>query len=150
MQERFAAVRATIIECTLPVVIPKNTSSPYGDSDESDGGPPLPKTTDTTELKIDESLRNFIEALPHLEPLHYGFKLQGPNQSATCICSLAKGLTPWRRNNGIVDNYLLCGIKPFQAHSLIQNCESKGDEYHTATAFFTSNRRSESLSLNIA
>jgi hypothetical protein len=65
----------------LPVVIPKKETIPYGDSEESDGGPPSPKQTDATELKIDKSLQNFIEALPHLEPLHYGFKLQASNQS---------------------------------------------------------------------
>ncbi len=53
-------VRATIIEYTLPVAIPDNTSSPYGDSDESDGGPPSPKTTDATELKIDKSLQTLL------------------------------------------------------------------------------------------
>jgi hypothetical protein len=94
MQERFDAVTATIIEYTLPVAISKNISSSYGDSDQSDGGPPSPKTTDATELKIDKSLQNFIEILPFLELLHYGLKLQGPNQSASCICSLAKDLTP--------------------------------------------------------
>jgi hypothetical protein len=87
-------------------------------------------------LKKVESLQNFIEALPHLEPLHYGFKLQGPSQSATCICSLAKGLFPWRRNHEIVADYSLCGIKHFQAHSLSQHCKSKSNEYHTATAFY--------------
>jgi hypothetical protein len=95
MQERFAAVRAAVIQYTLPVMIPKNTFSPYGDSDEeSDGLPPSPKKTDATEKKIDKSLPNFIELLPHLEPLRYGFKLQASNQSGYCICSLSKGLTP--------------------------------------------------------
>jgi hypothetical protein len=75
MQERFAAVKATVIKYTPPVVIPKNAFSPYSNSDESDGGPPSPKTTDAPEMKIDKTLQNFIEALPHLETLHYGFKL---------------------------------------------------------------------------
>ncbi len=137
MQERFAAVRATVIKYMLPVGIPKNTFSPYGDSDEeSDGPPPSPKKTDATEMKIDKSLQNYIEALPHLEPLHYGFKLQGSNQNGYCICSLANGLTPWRRRHEIVDNYSLCGMKRFQGQSLIQHCEGKGDAYHTATAFY--------------
>ncbi len=83
MQENFAAVRATIIEHTLPVAIPKNISSPYGNLGESDGGPPSPKITDATELKIDKSLQTFIEALSFLEPLYHVFKLQGPNQSAS-------------------------------------------------------------------
>jgi hypothetical protein len=137
MQERYAAVRATVIECMLPVTIPKNTSTPFGNADESDGGPPSPKTTDATQLKIDKSLQNFVEALLFLEPLHYGLKLQGPNQSsASCICFLAKGLTPWKRRHGIVDDYLLCGMNPFQGHSLIQHYELKGNDYHTATAFY--------------
>ncbi len=56
IQARFAKFRATVSKYTLPVAIPKNTFSPYGDSDESDGGPPPPKTTDATEMKIDNSL----------------------------------------------------------------------------------------------
>jgi hypothetical protein len=63
------------------VPIPKNTFSPHGNSDEdSDGPPSSPKKTDATEMKIDKSLEVFIEALPHLEPLHYGFKLQALNE----------------------------------------------------------------------
>jgi hypothetical protein len=81
MQERYAVVRATVMQYTLPVLMPKNTSSPYGNSDEdSDGPPPSPKKTDGTEMKIQESLQNFIEVLPHLEPLHNGFKFQASNE----------------------------------------------------------------------
>jgi hypothetical protein len=79
MQARYVAVR---LQYMLTVAIPKNTCSPYGNSDdESDGPPPSPKKKDATEANIDESLQKFIEALPHLEPLHYGFKLQGSNKS---------------------------------------------------------------------
>jgi hypothetical protein len=95
MQERYAAVRATVRKYTLPVVIPKKTSIPYPNlEEESDGPPPSPKKTDATETKIDESLQKFIEALPHLEPLHYGFKLQGSNKNGYSICSLVKCFTP--------------------------------------------------------
>jgi hypothetical protein len=74
MQARYAAVRATVTQYTLPVPKSKNTSSPYDNSDEdSDSPPPSPKKTDATEMKIDKSHQLFIEALPHLEPLHYGF-----------------------------------------------------------------------------
>jgi hypothetical protein len=78
MQARYAAVRATVLQYTLPVPIPKKTPLPYGDDseEESDVPPPSPKKTDTTEIKIDKSLQVFIEALSHLEPLHYGFKFQ--------------------------------------------------------------------------
>jgi hypothetical protein len=56
IQARFAKFRAAVSKYTLPVAIPMNTFSPYGDSDESNGGPPPPKTTDATEMKIDTSL----------------------------------------------------------------------------------------------
>jgi hypothetical protein len=89
MQERFAAANATIKEYMVPVAISTSKSSQYSNSDESDGGTLSPKNTDATELKIDESLQNIFESLLHLEPLHYGFygfKLQMPNQSASCMC----------------------------------------------------------------
>jgi hypothetical protein len=73
----YVAAIATVIQYTPPVPIPKNTFSPYGDSDDnSDGPPPSPKKIDATEMKIDKYLKVFIEALPHLEPLHYGFKFK--------------------------------------------------------------------------
>jgi hypothetical protein len=137
MQERYAAVRATVTQYTLPVPIPKKISSPYGNSDEDSDGPhPLPKKTDATEMKIDKSLQVFIEALPHLEPLHYGFKLQALNEKGYYICSLAKCLTPWRRKYHVVDDHSVCGIGLFQGSSLLQHCCGKGAEYHTATAFY--------------
>jgi hypothetical protein len=137
MQARFAAARATVLEYTLLVPISKKTSSPYGDSDEdSDDPPPSPKRTDATEMKIDESLQIFNNALPHLEPLHYGFKLQASIQKGYCFCPLAKCLSPWRKKHHIDNNYLVCGARHFQGPDLLQHCHDKGDEYHTATAFY--------------
>ena len=81
MQTRYAATRATVAQYIRPVLIPKNTFSPYGDSDEdSDGPPPSTKKTDATKMKLDKYLQVFIEALPHLVTLHYGFKLQASNE----------------------------------------------------------------------
>ncbi len=95
MQARYAVAIATVLQYTLPVLIPMKICSQHSNSDEdSDGPPPSPKKTDATEMKIDESLQVFIEALPHLEPLHYGFKLQASNQKGYCFCPLAKCLTP--------------------------------------------------------
>ncbi len=97
MQARYDAGNPTVLKYTLPVPISKKTSSPYSDSDDdSDGSPPSLKRTDATEMKIDKSLHLFIDALPHLEPLHYGFKLQASIQKGFCFCSLAKCLSPWR------------------------------------------------------
>ncbi len=81
MQARFAAARTKVLQYTLSVSISKKTSSPYSDSDDdSDGPPPSPKRIDVTEMKIDKSLQIFIDVLPHLEPLHFGFKLQASIQ----------------------------------------------------------------------
>jgi hypothetical protein len=77
MQARYDATNATVLKYTLPVLISKKTSSPYSNSDDdSDGSPPSLKRADATAMKIDKSLHLFIDVLPHLEPLHYGFKLQ--------------------------------------------------------------------------
>ena len=100
MQARFAAARATVLQYTLPVPISKKTSSPYINSDDdSDGSPPSLKRTDAIEMKIDESLHFFIVALPHLEPLHFGFKLQASIQKGYCLCPLAKCLSLWRKKS---------------------------------------------------
>ncbi len=138
MKARYASVRATVLHYTLPVPIPKKTPLPYGNDseEESDGPPPSPKKTDATEIKIDKSLQVFIETLPNLEPLHYGFKLQTLNEKGYCFFSLAKCLTPWRKQYHIVIDHSLCGVRLFQGSSLLQHCGGKGDEYYTATACY--------------
>jgi hypothetical protein len=87
-------------------------------------------------MKIDESLQIFINALPHLEPLHFGFKLQASIQKGYCFCPLAKCLSPWRKKYHVADNYSVCGTRHFQGSGLVQHCPNKGDDYHTATAFY--------------
>jgi hypothetical protein len=137
MQARYDMARATVWQYTLPVLISKKTSSPYSESDDDfDGSPPSLKRTDATEMKIDESLQIFIDALPHLEPLHYGFKLQASNLKGYCFCPLAKCLSPWRKNYHVNSDYSVCGARHFQGPGLLQHCRNKGDEYHTATAFY--------------
>ncbi len=77
MQERYAVVRLAIEEFTRPVHTPQKTFSPYcGSDEEPDCSPPTPSNTKATEKKIDDSLKNLIEASPHLKTLHYGFKVQ--------------------------------------------------------------------------
>jgi hypothetical protein len=87
-------------------------------------------------MKIDESLHVFIDALPHLEPLHYGFKLQASIQKGYCFCALAKCLPPWRKNHHVDNDYSVCGARHFQGLGLLQHCRDKDNEYHTATAFY--------------
>jgi hypothetical protein len=137
MQARYAAARATVLEYTLPVPIFKKSSSQYSNSDEdSDDSSPPPKRTDATEMKIDKSLKVCIEALPHLEPLHYGFKLQASNQKGYFFCPISKCLSPWRKKHHKDNENSVCGARHFQGPSLLHYCPSKGDEYHTATAFY--------------
>jgi hypothetical protein len=137
MQTRYAEARTTFAQYTRPVLIPKNTFSPYGNSDEdSDGPPPTPKKTDATEMKLDKYLQVFIKALPHLETLHYGFKLQASNEKGYCLCALVKCLTPLRKKHYIDNDYSVCGARHFQGPGLLQHCRDKGDDYHTATAFY--------------
>jgi hypothetical protein len=86
-------------------------------------------------MKVDKSLKICIDALPQLEPLHFGFKLQASIQKEHCFCPLAKCLSLWRKKHHIDDDYSVCGARHFQGSGLLQHCRSKGDEYHTATAF---------------
>jgi hypothetical protein len=133
MQTRYAAARATVVQYTRPVLIPKNTFSPYGDSDEdSDGPPPSPKKTDVTEMKLDKYLQVFIEALPHLETLHYGFKLQASNEKGYCFCALVKCLSPWRKKHYVDNDYSGCGARHFQGPGLLQHFPNKGDVKRSA------------------
>jgi hypothetical protein len=106
MQQRYAAARVTVECYTRPVQTPQKTFSPYGDSDaESDCSPPSPKKTNATEMKIDESLKKFID---HLEILHYGFKFQASSGNGYCFCALAKCLSPWRKKYHIDNDYSVC------------------------------------------
>ncbi len=40
------------------------------------------------------------------------------------------------KNHHIDNDYLVCGARHFQGPGLLQHCHNKGDEYHTATAFY--------------
>jgi hypothetical protein len=113
MQKRYEMAKATIEAFKKPVAMSKNQSSSYSDLEGSNDAPlsddeNIPNKTDTTELKINNSLLHFIEALPHLEPIHYGFHLQRNDQTPSCMCSSARCLNPWRTTNGIDKDYDLC------------------------------------------
>ncbi len=140
MQQRYAAARVTVECYTRPVQTPQKKFSPYGDSDEeSDCLPPSPKKTNATEMKIDESLKVFIEALPHLENLHHGFKFQALSGNGYCFCALLKCLSPWRKKHHIANDHSVCAARQLHGQGLLQNCHDKGDDYHEAAAFYLTN-----------
>ncbi len=141
MQKRYEAAKATIKDFKKPVAMSKNQPSPYSDLEGSNDGS-LPddedalNKTDTIELKIDNSLLHFIEAVPHLEPIHYGFHIQRKNQTPSCMCSSARCLNPLRTTNGIDKDEDFCRNTLFKSQDLLQHCAAKGDKYHLSTTHY--------------
>jgi hypothetical protein len=140
MQERNDVVGLTIEEFTRPVNTPQKTFSPYGDSDEgSDCSPPTHTNIKANEKKIDDSLRNFMEALLHLETLHYGFKYQASGRNGYCFCAFTSCLSSWRKKHHVDNDFSRCSSKQFHGQGLLQHCHDKGDDYHSATAYYLTN-----------
>jgi hypothetical protein len=76
MQDRYDAVKATIGKFKKNV--PTKSRTPYDTESESKvshQSKPPKKKTPSHELQINSDLEQFIEALPHLEPIHYAFCL---------------------------------------------------------------------------
>ncbi len=84
-------------------------------------------------------MRNFIEALLHLETLHYGFKYQASGRNGYCFCALATCLSSWRKKQHVDNDFSRCLSKQFQGQGLLQHCCAKGDDYHSATAYYLTN-----------
>ena len=137
MQDRYDAVKATIEKFKRPV--PTTPSNPYGDtsdSEESHQSVPPKKNTSSQEPQITD-LEQFIEALPHLEPIHYSFHLARKENSKCCLCSCALCLTPVRIMFKIdFEKEDFCGNTLYTANGILQHFESKPDEYHKSTAFY--------------
>ncbi len=56
-----------------------------------------------------------------------------------CFCALAKCLSPWRKKYDTDDEYSVCVAWQFHGQGLLQHCHDKGDDYHTAAAFYLTN-----------
>jgi hypothetical protein len=52
------------------------------------------------------------------------------------FCGLAKCLSPLRKKHHVDNDYTVCGARHFQGPGLLNYCCDKGDDYHTATAFY--------------
>jgi hypothetical protein len=137
MQERFAVVRATVIQYTLPVAIPKNTFIPYGDLEEkSDGLPPSPKKTDATETKIDKSLhKTLLRHCLFLNLFIMDFSFKGPMKLDIAFVLLQKVSLLGEESMRLMMSICCVGLNFIAGQSLLQHCDGKGNEYHTATAF---------------
>jgi hypothetical protein len=84
-------------------------------------------------------LRIFIEALPHLDTLHYGFKYQALGRNGYCFCALATCLSPWRKKHHVNNDNSSCTTRRFHGQGLLQHCRDKGDDYHSATSYYLTN-----------
>jgi hypothetical protein len=54
------------------------------------------------------------------------------NGNVYCFCALA----PLEKKHHIDNDYSVCGARLCQGLGLLQHCHDKGDDYHTATAFY--------------
>ena len=83
-------------------------------------------------------MRDFIKnALPHFEPLHFGFYLSNDDKMPSCLCPCAKGLTFWRESFNIdLENQELCKFCVLLSRGLLQHCSDKGDSYHSCAKYY--------------
>ena len=81
-------------------------------------------------------MKNFINGLPHFEPLHFGLYLN-EDKKPSCLCPCVKGVTRWRDLLQIDwENEELCRFHLMSSKSLIQHCTAKGGFYHKCTLHY--------------
>ena len=94
MDTRKKAAQATIKEFVKPTsTLVSMRSGFYSDSETSSSGG---QDASNSKSSSPASLRDFINALLHVEPLHFGFYLLNDDKMPSCLCPCAKGLTCWR------------------------------------------------------
>ena len=99
MDARKKAAQATIDFLMKPNVksLSKNSHGPYSDSDTSSCEEQYMSSSNSPSPT---SLNDFINGLPHFEPLHFGFYLND-DKKPSCLCPCVKGVTRWRELLGI-------------------------------------------------
>jgi hypothetical protein len=107
MDTRKKAAQATIKEFVKPTSTSVSMRSGfYSDSETSSSGG---QDASNSKSSSPASLRDFINALLHVEPLHFGFYLLNDDKMPSCLCPCAKGLTFWRESFNIdLENQELC------------------------------------------
>ena len=90
MDTRKKAAKATIKEFVKPRPTSIKKSHNYSDSDTSscEG-----QNASNSKSPNPASLRDFINALPNFELLHFGFYLSNDDKMPNCLCPCAKGVT---------------------------------------------------------
>jgi hypothetical protein len=111
----------------------KKSHGPYSDSDTSSFEEQVVSNSNLPSLT---SLKDFINGLPHFEPLHFGFYLND-DKNPSCLCPCVKGVTRWRESLGIDwENEELCGFCLLSSKGLLQHCSDKGGSYHKCTLYY--------------
>ena len=103
--------------------VSKNSHGPYSDSDTSSCEEQVVSNSNSPSPT---SLKDFINGLPHFEPLHFGFYVND-EKNQSCLCPCVKGVTHWRELQGIdLENEELCKFRLFLSKGLLQHCLDKG------------------------
>jgi hypothetical protein len=119
--------RNTVEQFKKPVVSTNNWDPSASESSED--GPPwgnsVKKNTVSQQQSISPCFQQFIEGLPHFEPIHYAFRIRDKDMRC-CICSWDKSLAPWREDDQInLYDEEMCKTKPFNYNGLISHTELK-------------------------
>jgi hypothetical protein len=90
----------------------------------------------THQVLLHASLKDFINGLPHFEPLHFGFYLND-DKMPSYLCPCVKGVTRWRESLRIDwENKELWRFHLLLSIGLLQHCADKGGSYHRCTGYY--------------
>ncbi len=110
------------------------TRTPYDTNNESKVSHQSKSSKTNTlsqEIHINSNLEWFIEALPHLEPIHYVFHLVGKHNSRCCLCSCVPCLTPWwTKFNIAFDKEDFHRNTLYNYYGILQHSQAESDDCH--------------------
>ena len=135
MDMRKKAAQATIDYFAKPMLtsVTKNSHGCYSESDTSFCEE---QDASNSNSPSPDSLRDFINALPHFEPLHFGFYLMTDDKRASCLCPCLRGVSSWRSSFKIdFEKKGCCKFHLLQSNGLLQNCQAKDGYYHSCIVY---------------
>ena len=136
MDTRKEAAQATIDYFAKPMLtlVTKNSHGPYSESDTSSCEE---QDASNSNSPSPASLRVFINALPHFEPLHFGFYLMNDVKRASCLFPYSRGVGSWRSFFKIdIKKKECCKFHVLQSNGLLQHCQAKAGPYHSCIAHY--------------
>ena len=149
MDTRKEAAQATIDYFAKPMLtsVTKNSHGPYSESDTSSCEE---QDASNSNSPSPASLRDFINVLPHFEPLHFGFYLMNDDKRASCLCSFSRVVSSWRSFFKIdIKKKECCKFHLLQSNGLLQHCQAKGGSYHKCIVYYLKNWISNQVKLGL-